>query len=235
MPLVGTWQNTLRVYGVIGFLIALIWLIFAREKAHAQPAGTTIEPLRKAITKSLREKYVWIVAIIGFSSFFAGYGLGNWLPKILELKGMSPAEAGFFASLPGWCGVIGSVVMPRVRKAGSRKPLVLVTLLVQGICILAIGTALGLPLIASLVFYGISSAATPPLLIVILMDMPWVGAERMGASGGILFSVGAVGGFTAPYLVGFLMDLTGSILPGIIAMAVVVEATLFFTLPMKEK
>jgi len=70
---------------------------------------------------------------------------------------------------------------------------------------------------------------------VILMDMPWVGAERMGASGGILFSVGAVGGFTAPYLVGFLMDLTGSILPGIIAMAVVVEATLFFTLPMKEK
>ena len=57
----------------------------------------------------------------------------------------------------------------------------------------------------------------------------------MGASGGMLFLVGAVGGFTAPYLAGFLVDLTGSTLPGVIAMAMVGEATLLFTLPMKEK
>ena len=57
----------------------------------------------------------------------------------------------------------------------------------------------------------------------------------MGASGGVLFSVGAVGRFTAPYLAGFLMDLTGSTFPGVIAMAMVVEATLLFTLLMKEK
>ncbi len=235
MPLVGSWQNTFRVYGVLGFLIALVWLLFGRDMKRAQPEGTAVAQLREAIAKLLREKYVWLVAVIAFPLFFAGYGYGNWLPKMLELNGMSPAEAGFLASLPGWFGLIGAVVVPRLGKAGSRKPIVFITILVQGICMLATGIALGLPLIASLVFYGIASSATPPLLIVILMDMPWVGAEHMGAATGIVFSVGSVAGFLGPYLVGFLMDLTGSLLSGIIAMTVLVEAALFFTLLMKEK
>jgi cyanate permease len=236
MPLVGTWRNTLRLYGLFGLLIAFICLLFAREATHAQTGSTKAVPLREAITKLLRDKYVWIVAIIGFSSlFFAGYGLGRWLPKLLELNGMSPAEAGFFASVPGWSGLIGSVVIPSLGKAGSRKPLVFIVLMVQGICIFIVGVAIGWTLIVSLVFYGISSAATFPLLIAILMDLPQVGAEYMGAAGGILFSIGGLGSFIGPLMVGFLADLTGSILPGVIALAVVVEAMLVFTLLMKEK
>lgn len=235
LPLVGTWRGTLRLYALLGFLIAFVWLLFGRDTMHTQTGGATTVPLREAITRLLRDKYVWIVVIIGFSLFFAGHGFGRWLPKLLELKGMSPAEAGFWASVPGWCGVIGSIVIPGLGKPGSRKPLVFVTLLVQGICIFTTGIAIGLSFIASLVFYGVSSAATIPLLFVILMDMPQVGAEYMGAAGGIVFSVGAVGGFTGPFMVGFLVDLTGSILPSIIALTVAVEAMLIFTLLMKEK
>jgi cyanate permease len=236
MPLVGTWRNTLLLYGLFGLLVAFICLLFGREAPHTETGGAKTVLLREVITRLLRDKYVWIVAIIGFSSaFFAGHGFGRWLPKLLELKGMSQAEAGFLASIPGWCGLIGSIVIPSLGKAGSRKPIVFVTLLVQGICIFTTGITIGLPLIASLVFYGINSAATFPLLIVILMDMPQVGAKYMGAAGGFLFSLGGVGGFTGPLMVGFLVDLTESILPSIIVLTVAVEAMLVFTLLMKEK
>jgi len=236
MPLVGTWRDTLRLYALLGFLVAFIWLLFGREAPHTQTARITTVPLREAISKLLREKYVWLVAIISFSSaFFAGYGFTRWLPKLLELKGMSPAEAGFFASVPGWSGLIGSVIVPTLAKAGSRKPIVFVTLLVQGICIFTTATVTGLPLIASLIFYGICYGAMAPLLLVVLMDMPQVGAKYMGAAAGITFSLGGIGGFTGPLMVGFLADLTGTILPGLIALAALVEAMLIFTLLVKEK
>jgi len=178
LPLMGTWRDTLRLYALFGFSMAFVWLLCGRDQPHTQTGHITAVPLREAISKLLREKYVWIIAIIGFSSaFFAGYGFTRWLPKLLELKGMSPAEAGFFASVPGWSGLIGNIVVPILGKAGSRKPLVFVTLLVQGICIFTTAAVSGLPLIASLVFYGIGYGAMAPLLIVILMDMPQVGAS----------------------------------------------------------
>lgn len=235
LPLAGTWRNSLRLYGLLGSLIAFIWLLFARHATHAQTGETKPVPQREAITKLLREKHVWIVATMSFSSFFAGQGFRRWLPKLLELKGMSPASSGLLASVPGWCGLMGSAIIPGLGKAGSRKPIVFVTLLVQGICIIIAGIAMGLPLIASLVLYGISYTATGPLLIVILMDMPQIGAEYMGAASGMVFSLGKVGSFVGPLMVGFLLDLTGSILSGVVAITAVVETMLIFTLLMKEK
>lgn len=235
MPLVGTWRNTLAFYGLFGFLMVLIWSLFGKERTHNQTGDTLSAPLRKAIAVLLSEKHVWLVAIIGFSSFFVRHGLGGWLPKLFELKGMSPGRAGFLASVPSWCGLIGSTTIPRLGKTGSRKYIISIALLVQGICVFITGTTTGLPLNVSLILYGISTYAILPLLIVVLMELPQIGAEYMGAAGGLFFSIGEVGGFLGPSIVGFLLDFTGSALPGIITLTVVVEVMLIFTLLLKEK
>jgi cyanate permease len=67
------------------------------------------------------------------------------------------------------------------------------------------------------------------------MDMPQIGAKYMGVASGIFFMLMAAGGFSGPLIVGFLADLTQSILPGMIAMALMVETMLIFTLLMKDK
>jgi predicted MFS family arabinose efflux permease len=235
MPLVGTWRSTLLLYALLGFLIAFTWLLLSRDAPQTQ-SRTIKTPLRETIGKLLREKSVWTIIIIAFSAaFLSGYGFVRWLPKLLELKGMSPSEAGFYASLPGWSGLIGSIIIPSLAKAGSRKPVLFITLLIQGICIYAAATTTNLPFTASLIFYGICYGASAPLLLVILMDLPQVGAIYVGVASGILFSIGAIGGFTGPLIVGFLTDSTGTIVTGMILLAVLVEAMLIPTLLMKEK
>nr|MDO8133059.1 MFS transporter [Candidatus Njordarchaeum guaymaensis] len=183
----------------------------------------------------LREKNVWLIVLIAFiAAFFSGYSFMRWLPILLEGKGMNPSEAGFYASLPGWTGLIGNILVPSVAKTGSRKPILLGTLLVQGICIYAAATTTELPFIASLILFGIGYGASAPLLLVILMDLPQVGAKVVGVASGLLYSIGAVGGFTGPLIVGFLTDSTGTILTGTITLAVLVEVMLIPALLVKE-
>ncbi len=234
MPLTGTWRNSLRLYGLLGFLIALIWLLLGRE-AKTHSVSSTSMPLREAIERLLKEKLVWIFSIIGFSVGFAGYGLGRWLPRMLELNGISSTEAGLLSSIPGWCGLIGSLIIPSFTKPSQRKFAIFILLLVQGICVFTTGVSIGLTLIASLIFYGITSSATAPLVIVAIMDLPQIGAKYMGVASGIFFMLVALGGFIGPLIVGFLADLTKSIIPGLVTMTVLVEATLIFTLLLKEK
>jgi len=234
MPLAGSWRDALRFYALFGFIVAFIWLLLAKEAPQTQMRGTAT-PLKETLGKLLREKRVWIIIIIAFLAvFFNVYGFTRWLPKLLELKGMNPAEAGFYASLPGWSGLVGNIIVPSLAKAGSRKPIVFVTILIQGICIYFSATTTGLPFTASLVFYGIGFGAAAPLLIVILMDLPQVGAKHIGAASGLLFSIGGIGGFTGPLIVGLLTESTGTILTGMIALAAVVEAMLIPTLLIKE-
>jgi len=235
MPIVSTWRDALRLYAVLGFLIAIALALLGRDPPDTQMGSTAATSLREAISRMLREKRVLTIAVMGFSLSFASYGFMRWLPKFLELSGMSLADAGFFSSIPGWFTMIGSITIPGLAKTGSRKPLVFTILLVQGICIFTTAILNGLPLIASLILYGISSGPTAPLLIVILMDMPQVGAKYMGAATGIFFSLIGLGGFIGPLMVGLLVDLAGTILPGITVLTVAVEAMLIFTWLMKEK
>jgi CP family cyanate transporter-like MFS transporter len=183
----------------------------------------------------LGSKQVWIATIIGSSSFLIFYGFGNWLPTLLEAKGMSPAEAGWLASLPGWIGLIGSAIIPGLASTGSRKPIIIVILLIEGVAIYVIGLAFELLLLGSLVIYGFISGATLPLMLVVLMDLPDVGAEFTGVASGLFFSIGASMGFIGPIIVGYLTDLSGAFLPAVIVLAITVEAMVVITLLLKEK
>ena len=234
LPLVGTWRNVFSFYGIIGLLIAFAWILLARESTYNSKPSVVELPIRKVLQSLLSHKYVWIVAIIGSSSFLVFYGFGNWLPTLLEEKGMDPAGAGILASIPTWLGLIGSGIIPGVSTVGKRKPIIVALLLVEGISIYIVGITSASFLLASLVVYGIVSGAVMPLMLVVMMDLPGVGAEHTGIASGLFFSVGASMGFIGPSLVGYLKDLTGSFLPALILLAVVVEAMIVVTLFLKE-
>jgi cyanate permease len=226
----GSWRGALAFYGFFGFLVSFIWLLFGREKSQPRHViGESKVSILKGIKVLLNDRNIWLVAIIGFSSFYVRHSLGGWLPKFFEMRDMSPEKAGFLASIPNWFGLIGSLAIPRFDNKKSRKNIISAVLLVQGICIVIMGTMSGPLLSIALVLYGLSTYAILPLLMVTLMGLPKVGVQYMGVAVGLFFTIGEIGGFIGPSIMGYILDLTGSILPSIITLFAVVEIMIIFT------
>jgi cyanate permease len=234
IPLVGTWRNVFSLYGIVALIVAVAWTLLAKQPIPKGIESSVVPTLGKILRKLLRSKSVWMVAIIGASGFLIYYGFGNWLPALLEAKGFSMVEAGIMASFPTLIGLFGSVFIPGLAKAGSRRPVVIAILFSQGISIIVTAVVDGLLLWAALAIYGIFSGAMMPVLLVILMDLPDIGAEYTGIASGVYFSIGAVCGFIGPPIVGSLTDLTGTFLPAIVLLALVMEAMISLVLVLKE-
>jgi sugar phosphate permease len=236
LPFFGTWRTTLTVYGLVGFVAALFWILFSREGPLSIREDTLYITLKEGLSTLLKENYVWVVGLIAFLLFAAGYAFTSWLPTLLQVKGMTPALAGILASVPNWAGILGSVTIPRFGKSGLRRKMLFVLFLIQGIWVFLVVLVDGLiPLTAVLVLYGLCSAAIPPITIVLLMNLPNIGAKNTGAASGVFFSFGAVGGFIGPLIVGYLTDLLGTLYFGFLCVTLILELTLIFIVILREK
>jgi cyanate permease len=236
IPLVGSWRNAYLTYGFIGFLTATVWLFMGRRSPSSSESKITTSVKRESmggVKEAFKCKNVWLIVIIGISSFLTSHGLSNWLPKILQLKGMTPEVAGLAVSVLTVVGIFACLLIPRLPYLmGSKKLAISVVLLVQGIAIILLGITDGPMLWLALALDGISRGVNP-LLVVILMDLPEVGPKRMGVIGGLFFAIGEIGGFGGPFLMGLLKDITGTFLTGIAVLAVVCEASIVLAVFLK--
>jgi fucose permease len=56
--------------------------------------------------------------------------------------------------------------------------------------------------------------------MLVLMDIPEVGAKYMGSAGGLFFCIAEIGGFLGPAILGAVKNIAGTFLSGAILMAV---------------
>ena len=233
IPLVGNWRNAYLTYGSTVFLIGIVWLFMGRRTpsySSNESKNSTASVKRGSIhdVKGVfRSKNVWLIVIIGITSFLSTHGLSNWLPKILELKGMTPEIAGSTTAALNVFSIVGCFLMPELpRIVKSKKLAISILLFMTGLSIFALGIAEGPILWLALALDGVSKGGFTPLLIVTLMELPEVGPARMGVVGGLYFAIGEIGGFGGPFVMGLLKDITGTFLSGIIFLALVCEAML---------
>jgi len=207
MPLTGySWRLTFVYYGLFCFGAALLWWFFGREAYHEKNAEH--QNFIHIIVRLFKVHNVQILLLAGFFTFAIIHGFANWLPKILENSGISPAKAGLYSSFPFLVGIPTVLIMPRIIPARSRGRGIAFFALISGVATFLVITS-SLPLLFGLFLYGISIPSVVPLLILILMETPEVGSEHMGSAGGIFFCISDMGGFFGPLIMGFLVDLTG--------------------------
>jgi len=219
MPLTGySWRLTFVCYGLVTFVVALLWWLLARDIKPAEDTGSS--NISMVFGRLIKERNVRVILLIGLLSFTVTHGFTNWLPQILEKGGFSPTTSGFVASIPLFVSIPAVLVIPRVVSPRLRRRFIALLALLVVVALMLSVTASSFTLIMGLVLFGIAGSSLLPLLMLVLMDTPEVGSEYMGSAGGMFFCVAEIGGFAGPLLMGALADMTGDFLAGTAFLAV---------------
>jgi ACS family tartrate transporter-like MFS transporter len=209
------------------------WLVNTMNAEAAKKAGTASH----SVWRGLADLRVIALSLVYFGTSAGLYTLGIWAPQIIKEFGLSSLQVGFLNALPGIVAVVAMVLWARHSdRTGER------TWHVVGACVLAslglvlagfAGTVLAVLLALTLVNIGISSAKPP------LWSMPTMFLSGSAAAAGIatINSIGNLGGFVGPAMIGWIKDLTGSFQGGLFFVAglLVLSAVLTLVLARSQR
>lgn len=207
------------------------WLVatLARERAHAERRHNY--NLRAALTHPI----VWRLGLVYFLGSFGTYGLTLWLPTIIKgVSGLGNVAIGFISAIPYIAASVATVANGvHSDRTNERVLHVAVPCLVASAAFLA-SAFITSPLLALAVItvaaMGILARNAP------FWALPSMFLSGQAAAGGLALinTVGALGGFVGPYVVGFVRDATGSFSGGLIALSLAVLGSAVLLWPLRH-
>ncbi len=176
---------------------------------------------KHGLLPALKDIRVILLTAVQLGFTLGSYGIGIWLPLILKEHGLTTMQIGWTAVPPYAVACVGMMLWARhVDRGANRIRHLAIT------CAVAMAGLVGSVLFSSLV----------PSLLALTLALVGVSAARAifwtippkflvgtAAAGGLAFinSVGTLGGFFGPFLMGWLKDRTGSFDTGLLVMACV--------------
>jgi cyanate permease len=209
--MVGSWQTTYLVFGVIVLLFDAIWWILAKDhppmsKTSAEHAPPTVS-LKEGLSRVASSKNIWLLVLTFFFMALAMMGTVSLLPMMfLTLKGMDLATAGFVASLLMWGVAVGNIAGPAIsQRIGLRKPLLYIGLIIPAALIYAQGMVTGTLLPIVIFVAGFFLGFPLALLMAVPMELKEMSPLFVGSAIGLLMTFGmGLGGFIGPFISGFI-------------------------------
>lgn len=236
-PLVGGWRPFFRYTGVVVVGFALVWFVVswalrnrtARYAERSDEQTFSLGSVRRDLVSVFTHRGLLLLVVVGTMRLFVTHGLSNWLPTILETRGMAPALAGTVTGLFVLVRVLGIVGVPVLSDRFSTRRLPIVGCGAAGaVGLLGLIAGSGIPtLTVSLVLVGtFMIGGLSPLIRAIPIELSGIGPRLTAVATGLIFTVGEVGGFMGPFVIGALRDLTGAFAPslGVLAVAGLVTA-----------
>ena len=196
------------------------------ELAHKQKAGNHnfLAGLKDPRTIAYSALYFGLVCGI--------YGLGLWLPTIVKALGtFDSTQVGFIVFIPyAIAAVFVYFWSKRSDRTGNRAWHASMSMVLAAVGLLGAGFLLPVNAVLAMVFLtlaamGIYSAIAP------FLAMPSAALTGAAAAAGLAMvnSLGNLGGFVAPYIVGILKDATGSSQTGLVFLAACLAVTAIAT------
>jgi ACS family tartrate transporter-like MFS transporter len=185
------------------------WLVGAMASERANKAA------HHGIWRGLADIRVLALALVYFGTSAGLYTLGIWAPQIIKSFGLSNLEVGFFNAIPPTVAVIAMYLWSwHSDRQNERTWHVAIACLAAaaGLALAGISST-AVAVIISLVLVNVGvSAAKPPL-----WSVPTLFLSGPAAATGIaaINSIGNLGGFVGPAMIGWIKDLTGSFLGGL--------------------
>jgi D-galactonate transporter len=181
---------------------------------------------------ALADPMTYVLAFIYFCCACAVYTMTFWLPTMIKGIGIaSLSTIGWFTAVPYFFGALGVLVISRSSdRFGERRWHVGGTLAIGVIALAStsfagsgVGMVMTLLCIASFFIFGGGSLfwSIPPT---------YLGRNAAAAGIAVISSLGILGGFVSPTLIGWIKGATGSIQLGLFALTAVVLAGCLTTL-----
>ncbi|WP_231444470.1 MFS transporter [Brevibacterium zhoupengii] len=188
------------------------WLestIDAEEQAGASGASN------HRLADIVRDPQILLVVGVYFGHQLAVYALNFFLPSIIGGWGeLSSIQIGLLTAIPWVFSAVGALLLPRFAKTASTSKKIALGSMI-GIIVGFIIGALGGPVLGLIGFClaAFNFFALQP----ILFTYPATRLSGVGLAAGLALvnTVGLLGGFLGPYIMGFMEDVTGSGVSGL--------------------
>ncbi|MGM7721672.1 MFS transporter [Metabacillus sp. Hm71] len=210
------------------------WLNNELQREHAKK----INVKKLSFKEVFKNRIVWKFTAINLTFVVGLYGISFWMPRIIQSLSsiLTNTQVGLITMIPYLLGAIAMVLMARRSdRTGERK----------------YHAAFG-PVVGSLGLIGVLVSSHNPILAIIMMCVATIGlysfsgpywaltssfvaAEAAAVGIGIINSVGNLGGFVGPYVIGMLNDATGSIAFGLAFLALMLILTSIQVLLIKRE
>jgi sugar phosphate permease len=231
-----SWQWMFLIEGGLGVVlgIATLWLLTDRPEQASWLAADERAWLVEALSReparnspgagdfrlAVRDVRVWVLTFMFFCFGLASYGIVFWIPQIVrQLSGLSNVSTGFVTAVP-WIAAV--VVMTLVGRSsdrhGERHWHFAGSFLVGAVGLIG-SVAVSDPVVA-VVFIGIGAVGIWSALGVFwtIPQQLFTGSAAAGCLA-LINSIGNLGGFAGPYMMGLAKSWTGSFSAGLLGLA----------------
>jgi ACS family tartrate transporter-like MFS transporter len=239
------WQWLYIIEGIPAILLGLLTPVLMTDKpSHAQwLAADEREWLTRTMDEELAHKqkgqpHHFLAGLkdsrtIAYSALYFGlvcgiYGLGLWMPTIVAALGkFNTTEVGFIVAIPYTIAAVFVYFWGRRSdRTGNRVLHASISMVMAAVGLVAAGSLVQVNAILALIALtlaamGIYSAIAP------FLAMPSTALVGAAAAAGLAMvnSLGNLGGFVAPYIVGVLNDATGDNRSGLLFLAACLAVT----------
>ncbi len=184
---------------------------------------------RHNLLAAITDIRVIILTGILFSYWIGINGIAIWLPLILKNHQLTDIQVGFLSSVPYLIASIAMIIWARFmdRTGQYLLNLILACLVAAaGLAFSVLNEALA-PAMFGLTVAVIGLSSVRPAFY----SLPSRYLTGIAAAGGLAFinSVGSLGGYVGPWMVGMLKDSTGSFAPGTFAMSAMLVVAALLT------
>ena len=224
------WRAVYWIFAVLGLVWAVGWSAWFRDTPEQHPSvgSTELAHIRDQRTASGQEARIAWGALLAsrnvwaLCGMYSGYTWGlyfyiQWLPTYLEqargleLPEIGPMAAavllsGALANLSG--GWLSDKLAPRLGIRAARRLPAVAGLVAAGV-FLALAATIESDLLA-LVCLGLSFGSAELILAVTWATCLDIGGSAAGVVSGTMNSLGQAGGALAPWLIGMMVDRTGT-------------------------
>ena len=210
LPITHTSQGVFYLCATPAIAAFILCWTMVEEPPHTEDRSHTASRNTDSPLRMLGDRTLWLAAFLMFANCMHFYVWVSWTPSLMVLKGATPELASAITSIRGWAGLPAMFLVPLFsHKVGLRKPFLWgsgLLLAFAALWAIYISAPWGWVLMA---LVGVLISGSFSMILALPAELSRTRA--IGSASGMILSIGYLGGLIAPWLAGYLLDISGTL------------------------